>query len=678
VNDYGISDDGVFSAVDIKLLDADSEADLEGQIYNDKPTLFRARFTTTATNLTNVWAIHRLYELNSQGNNLIAELSSILAYPDDNPLLPIDGQTQLYLYLNSGDIVSECLIDNTKIDASKQYRLTARIDRASEVFIFSTVFNQAISGTFTASVTNSVTGAWLLGGAVISGNSLSTNNVYLDGALKLVKYTASSFAGLTAINIDDTQARGTLDLSNPSFTSLLTVSAQNNLFDTVLFGTWVQTTLVDIDLTNSVITVDVLTLIIDNLIIANGGTTTDDGVNYTGSAGVTAAGRTLAVGTITIDITTTGILYEKILALIAVGWNITTINTVCLKNRVFNSDLQDFITWTVDDNFFEIVSIDYIDADSLIVAYYDTIANAIAGTATGRLALGQSAVNTYLSTTGWASGEAIRIYNALGDPLQTATINYKATPLAGVPCGLQPEPYVSGNAKIYDGVFDSDSIAGWTEFNTTQPFTLLGVIDIDSLAGNPRIFSTRRTAPTNKGFQHGFVADGRIFAGFVANGTGPRILQVLSTGAVTSGSGLLAYAITFDGGGNLLGQFTIKANNSLVASTRTATLLGGDTVVNGTATATIGNSNIVGFANRFDGLIRKFQIVDTDYSQTPALQAILDEALQVGSFEGLVDDARFLFDVDFNKTSGNLTTRSGTPLKVITANGGEAYTKFIP
>jgi hypothetical protein len=152
----------------------------------------------------------------------------------------------------------------------------------------------------------------------------------------------------------------------------------------------------------------------------------------------------------------------------------------------------------------------------------------------------------------------------------------------------------AGNAKIYDGVFDSDSIAGWTEFNTTQPFTLLGVIDIDSLAGNPRIFSTRRTAPTNKGFQHGFVADGRIFAGFVANGTAPRILQVLSTGAVTSGSGLLAYAITFDGGGNLLGQFTIKANNSLVASTRTATLLGGDTVVNGTATATIGNTNIVG------------------------------------------------------------------------------------
>jgi hypothetical protein len=112
---------------------------------------------------------------------------------------------------------------------------------------------------------------------------------------------------------------------------LLNVSAQNNLFDSVLFGTWVQTTLVDIDLTNSVITVDVFELIIDNLIIANGGTTTDDGVNYTGVAGVTAASRTLAVGSMIIDITTTGITYEKVLALIAVGWNITTINTVCLK-----------------------------------------------------------------------------------------------------------------------------------------------------------------------------------------------------------------------------------------------------------------------------------------------------------------------------------------------------------
>jgi uncharacterized protein len=71
-----------------------------------------------------------------------------------------------------------------------------------------------------------------------------------------------------------------------------------------------------------------------------------------------------------------------------------------------------------------------LDFDTLYtyVAYYDTISNAEAGTATGRLALGISNINTYLTATGWASGQAIRIFNTLGATLQAGELVYKATP----------------------------------------------------------------------------------------------------------------------------------------------------------------------------------------------------------------------------------------------------------
>jgi uncharacterized protein len=471
---------------------------------------------------------------------------------------------------------------------------------------------------------------------------------------------------------------GILDLGD-AYSGLRTIRARSQDF-TLLAGTWVRNASVNIDVSNSVISLDRITALIDNIILANGGTITDNGTSYTGVPGETHASRILGIGSLVIDITApeNAILYEKVEALKAVGWTITIVETVCEKTRVFNTDSQDFAAWTVDSNFFEIIGITTITADSLIVAYYDNITNAIAGTATGRLALGQTAVNSYLSATGWSSGEAIRIYSGIGSINQSAELTYKATPLAGVPCGLQSAPYIAGNAKVYDGVFDSDSVASWTEFDTTQPFTILGALDIDSLK-TCRIFSTRRlVSGNNKGFQHGFVADGRIFAGFVGNGIGtPRLLQIISnTGDIKTG--LISYAITFDGGGNVLGAFTMKINNSVISANIDSNLLVGDTVTNGTGTAKIGDTNIVGNNSKFDGLIRKFQILDTDYSQTPALQAILDEALQVGSFEGLVDDARFLLDPDFNKTSGNLTTRSGTPTYSITANGGEAYTKFIP
>jgi hypothetical protein len=57
---------------------------------------------------------------------------------------------------------------------------------------------------------------------------------------------------------------------------------------------------------------------------------------------------------------------------------------------------------------------------------------------------------------------------------------------------------------------------------------------------------------------------------------------------------LISYAITFDGGGNVLGAFTMKINNSVISANIDSNLLVGDTVTNGTGTAKIGDTNIVG------------------------------------------------------------------------------------
>ena len=355
---------------------------------------------------------------------------------------------------------------------------------------------------------------------------------------------------------------------------------------------------------------------------------------------------------------------------------IWTSRNICQKTVVFNMDSDSFISWTVEEGFFNIIAINDITSSNLDVAYYDSIANAEAGTATGRLALGQTAVNNYLSATGWASGQAIRIFNTLGATLQAGEIVYKATPSIDVPCGVQLTPYIAGNAKVYDGTFDYDTVNSWTEVNKGQAWTINIQALIDSLASNITFLNQGLISVTfppyinNRGLAISVRTDGLISIN-MSNSNTNRIIVRFSAVEV----GYNSIFITYDGSGSAAG-FTARANGNDLTRAIVQNTLTGSILQSTLKTVIIGASpENNSFRNYVDGLIKKMQWLDTDYSGT---QALLD-AEQVGSFEGIVDDARFLLDPDFNQTGiTDLTTRSGTPTYTITASGGAAYTKYVP
>ncbi len=457
---------------------------------------------------------------------------------------------------------------------------------------------------------------------------------------------------------------GILDLGD-TFSGLRTIRARSQDF-TLLAGTWVRNASVDIDVSNSIISLDRITALIDNIILANGGTIDDNGVSYTGVPGETHASRLLGIGSLVIDITApaNAILYEKVLALETVGWTISIVETICDKSRNFNTDSQDYIAWTVDNNFAEIISIDYITANALIPAYYDTIANAIAGTGTGLLAAGEATINAYLSNTAWTSGEALRIYNPLGDPLQTATINYKGTPISGVPCGLQLTPYIAGNAKIYDNVFDSDS----GNIATLSPNVSLefgALLYVNSITETQYIFDTRNSANQN--------------GTALVIGVGGKISYLQVSSNLLNRNIFTTDLVAIPQAGYYFLQFTQVSTTTIRIWVNgvefSVTQVESTGSVNNGSTILIGAIGSDPPVNRFfDGRMRKMQFLNT--LQSDAIRA---EAAQVGSYEVLTPDAQFLLDVDFNQTgTANLTTRPSTPLVTFTASGGAAYTKFIP
>lgn len=82
--------------------------------------------------LGNLWAIHRIEESNQAGYN-IDELSTIRDYPTGNKLKPTGVLTHLDMYLDSGNVVTECLIDGSLITAGTAYNLSGRISNPDAV-----------------------------------------------------------------------------------------------------------------------------------------------------------------------------------------------------------------------------------------------------------------------------------------------------------------------------------------------------------------------------------------------------------------------------------------------------------------------------------------------------------------------------------------------------------------
>ena len=206
-----------------------------------------------------------------------------------------------------------------------------------------------------------------------------------------------------------------------------------------------QTDTIDVTyrLDNSIITPSNAIPLILAFVIANGGTTTNNGTNYTGNAGFDSTGtspqsREVNIGTLTFDLTEPefSVAFQMVVALQAKGLIITTIITQCLKTLRIRTLDASFAVTTLEETS-EVQSLVRLEGEVLQPKLYDTLANAQTGGATGLLATDVAAINNYLQNNTWAAGlRGIRF--AAFDPLDTGNVSdfvYKAFPTDARACG---------------------------------------------------------------------------------------------------------------------------------------------------------------------------------------------------------------------------------------------------
>lgn len=114
----------------IETFEPTTMTNLNAAILSGQDTLFRATWTNSGgavSSLTDLWGINRIEETEQPGD-LITEMSSV-NLPDTNQLLKPSTGTLLNIYLNSGKVVMECLIDGSLVVAGKSYNLSSRIHR---------------------------------------------------------------------------------------------------------------------------------------------------------------------------------------------------------------------------------------------------------------------------------------------------------------------------------------------------------------------------------------------------------------------------------------------------------------------------------------------------------------------------------------------------------------------
>jgi len=130
VYDYdtdGVTPPPVWSCV-IETFNNANLAPLGGSILTGQDTLFRATWTNKngpVLSLLGLWGINRIEETNEQGYQ-ITEMSSINDPASNQLLIPSSG-TKLFVYLNSGTVVFECLVDGSTVSSGINYNLSSRI-----------------------------------------------------------------------------------------------------------------------------------------------------------------------------------------------------------------------------------------------------------------------------------------------------------------------------------------------------------------------------------------------------------------------------------------------------------------------------------------------------------------------------------------------------------------------
>ena len=132
ITTYDYEEDGNVTpewSAEIKTRRLSNNEDLLGAILTDESTIFETIWTNSngaVLSTDGIWTIHRIEETDQAGFN-ITELSSINEPLENQTLIPLQGETLLDMAIESGNIVTRCLIDGEKIEPSVSYNLSSRI-----------------------------------------------------------------------------------------------------------------------------------------------------------------------------------------------------------------------------------------------------------------------------------------------------------------------------------------------------------------------------------------------------------------------------------------------------------------------------------------------------------------------------------------------------------------------
>jgi hypothetical protein len=235
--------------------------------------------------------------------------------------------------------------------------------------------------------------------------------------------------------------------------------------------------------------------------------------------------------------------------------------------------------------------------------------------------------------------------------------------------------YLVGNAKIYDGAFDYDSIrfSGVSGINTSQQYSInVNAKLIDALA-LPPIFANGHGMTSNFA-QFDFVLSGGLYY--------PRVVMQLNASnrgiwisdtPVVAGIPQSVIYIRNTGSGFSPTTFSMFLNG--VSAGVSYSQLGTPTAFTPNELFRIGGYNS-GVQRYFKGQIRHFEIINRI-----ATPIEVGQANTTGSFQGAGiahSSGQYLLAVDFDKTGTvSPTTFTSTPSYTITSLGGAAYTPYL-
>lgn len=100
-----------------------------GQVLSGQDTLMRITWTNSTgpvVSTDGIFAYHRIEETLQPGYN-IDELDTLHSFQSPNKLIPKSGDTQLDIYLNAGNVITECLVQGSLITQLIAYNLSGRI-----------------------------------------------------------------------------------------------------------------------------------------------------------------------------------------------------------------------------------------------------------------------------------------------------------------------------------------------------------------------------------------------------------------------------------------------------------------------------------------------------------------------------------------------------------------------